>query len=204
MALTHALSAQGMRWLIRGKEGHQVTYQGCSHKVGAVADDLVFGAGKQVDYKGRLACLLVAETPVTLTRVAKPKRTDKEKGRRVKVQAGPPLAIRLVVARLSDSEGRELGRWTLLTNVDAEISAEEIAQWYYWRWNIESFFKLIKGAGHDAESWLQRSADAVLRWLLIASMTCVLAWRLQRAKGNESTGMKISTQVAKEPLFIRR
>ena len=193
-----------MRWLIRGKEGHQVTYQGCSHKVGAVADDLVFGAGKQVDYKGRLACLLVAETPVTLTRVAKPKRTDKEKGRRVKVQAGPPLAIRLVVARLSDSEGRELGRWTLLTNVDAEISAEEIAQWYYWRWNIESFFKLIKGAGHDAESWLQRSADAVLRWLLIASMTCVLAWRLQRAKGNESTGMKISTQVAKEPLFIRR
>lgn len=155
VAHMRALSAQGLRWLIRGKEGHQVTYQGCSHKVGAVADDLVFGAGKQVDHKGRLACLSVAETQVPLTRVAKPKRTDKETGRRVKVQAGPPLAVRLVVARLSDSEGRELGRWTLLTNVDAEISAEEIAQWYYWRWNIESFFKLIKGAGHDVESGLR-------------------------------------------------
>ncbi|WP_252404061.1 hypothetical protein [Escherichia coli] len=90
------------------------------------------------------------------------------------------------MARLSDSEGRELGRWTLLTNVDAEISAEKIAQWYYWRWNIESFFKLIKGAGHDVESWLQRSADAVLRRLLIASMACVLAWRLQRAEGEKN------------------
>ncbi|WP_251008206.1 hypothetical protein [Escherichia coli] len=99
VAHMRALSAQGLRWLIRGKEGHQSTYQGCSHKVGAVADNLVFGAGKLVDYKGRLACLSVAETPVTLTRVAKPKRTDKETGRRVKVLTDPPLAI-----RLSDSE----------------------------------------------------------------------------------------------------
>lgn len=157
VAHMRTLSAQDLRWLIRGKEGHQVTYQGCSHRVGAVADDLTFGAGKQVNDKGRLACLSVAETPVTLTRVAKPKRTDKETGRRVKVQAGCPLAVRLVVARLSDSEGHEPGRWTLLTNVDGEISAEEIAQWYCWRWNIESFFKRIKGGGHDVESWLQRS-----------------------------------------------
>lgn len=34
------------------------------------------------------------------------------------------------------------------------------------------------------ESWLQRSA--VLRRLLIASMACVLAWRLQRAEGEEN------------------
>lgn len=186
VAHMRGLSAQGLYWLIRGKEGHQVTYQGCSRKVGAVADDLVFGAGKQVDYKGRQVCLSVGETPVTLTRVAKPKRTDRETGKRVKVQAGPPLPVRLVVARLSDSEGRELGRWTLLTNVGDDISGDEIAQWYYWRWSIESFFKLIKGAGHDVESWLQRSADAVLRRLLIASMACVLAWRLQRAEGEEN------------------
>lgn len=39
VARMRALSAQGLRWLIRGKEGHQVTYQGCSLKVGTVADD---------------------------------------------------------------------------------------------------------------------------------------------------------------------
>lgn len=32
--------------------------------------------------------------------------------------------------------------------MDAGISAEEIAQWYYWRRSIESFFKRIEGAGH--------------------------------------------------------
>ena len=186
VAHMRALSAQGLYWLIRGKEGHQVTYQGCSHKVGAVADNLVFGTSKQIDYKGKKSCLSVGEAPVALTRAAKPKRTDRKTGRRVKVQAGPPLPVRLVVARLSDSEGRELGRWTLLTNVEDNISGDEIAQWYYWRWSIESFFKLIKGAGHDVESWLQRSADAVLRRLLIAGMACVLAWRLQRASDEEN------------------
>ncbi|MDC9605845.1 hypothetical protein [Xenorhabdus griffiniae] len=54
---------------------------------------------------------------------------------------------------------------------------------YDWRWNIESFFKLIKGAGYDIESWLQRSAKAMLRRLLIVSMACVLVWRLQRSEG---------------------
>lgn len=186
IAHMRALSAQGLRWLIRGKEGHKVTYEGASYSVGAVADDQVFGASKQVDYKGKKARLSVTETQVLLTRVAKPKRTDKETGKRVKAQAGPPLSVRLVVARLSDSEEHELGRWTLLTNVEDEISGAEIAQWYYWRWNIESFFKLIKGAGHDVESWLQRSADAVLRRLLIASMACVLAWRLQRGEGEKN------------------
>jgi Transposase DDE domain len=186
VAHMRALSARGLRWLIRGKEGHQVTYQGASHKVGAVADDLMFRLSKQVDYKGKKASLSVGEASVTLTRMAKPKRIDRETGRRVKAQAGSPLPVRLVVAQLSDNEGRELGRWTLLTNVEEKISGDEIAQWYYWRWNIESFFKLIKGAGHDVESWLQRSPDAVLRRLLIASMACVLAWRLQRAEGEEN------------------
>ena len=101
VAHMRAPSLQGLRWLIRGKEGHQNTYQGSSRKVGAVADNLVFRVSKQVDYKGRKASLSVGEAPVTLTRAAKPKRTDKETGKRLKVQAGPPLPVRLVVARLS-------------------------------------------------------------------------------------------------------
>ena len=30
--------------------------------------------------------------------------------------------------------------------------------WYYWRWKIESFFKLLKSAGQQLESWQQPSA----------------------------------------------
>ncbi|MGG2140824.1 hypothetical protein [Symbiopectobacterium sp. RP] len=61
---------------------------------------------------------------------------------------------------------------------------------YYWRWGIESFFKLLKGAGHDVEKWLQRSAGALLRRLLIASMACVLVWRLQRAEGDDNAAAR--------------
>jgi hypothetical protein len=39
------------------------------------------------------------------------------------------------------------GEWLLLTNLGQEASAEMIAEWYYWRWIIESYFKLCKSAG---------------------------------------------------------
>ena len=34
-----------------------------------------------------------------------------------------------------------------LSNVK-DIDASTIALWYYWRWKIETFFKLMKSAGH--------------------------------------------------------
>ncbi|PHM66596.1 hypothetical protein Xkoz_03827 [Xenorhabdus kozodoii] len=180
------LSEQGFYWLIRGKEGHRVQYQGKTKKVGEVADELRFQVQKTVNYKGKKAHLAVSETGVSITRAAQSKQKDKDTNNRVPKQPGKALAVRLVVVRLSDDEGKELGRWTLLTNTEEAIRCDEIAQWYYWRWNIESFFKLLKSAGHDVGSWLQRSARAILRRLLIASMACVLVWRLQRSEGEEN------------------
>ena len=60
------------------------------------------------------------------------------------------------------------------------IDAVELTTWYYWRWTIECYFKLLKQAGHDVESWLQTTPAAILRRLLISSMACVLTWRIQR------------------------
>ncbi|MGV7963853.1 transposase [Photorhabdus tasmaniensis] len=151
-----------------------------------MADGLTFRIRGQVDYKGKKAHLAVSETEVIITRAAKLKRIDTHTGKRVKADPGKPLDVRLVVVRLSDDAGNDLAGWTLLTNVGHDIRGDEIAHWYYWRWNIESFFKLIKGAGQDIESWLQRSAEAVLRRLLIASMACVLVWRLQRSESEEN------------------
>lgn len=72
----------------------------------------------------------------------------------------------------STTTDNRVTRWTLLTNTADETHCDETAQWYYWRWNIES--------------WLQRSAGAILRRLLIASMAGVLVWRLQRSEGEEN------------------
>ncbi|WP_338492259.1 transposase [Erwinia aphidicola] len=184
------LNAQGICWLIRGKEGHRAGWGGKNCKIGEIADNLPFIAGGQAGWKGKKANMEIGETSVVITRAAKPKRKDKHTGRRVKVQPGLALTLRLVVVRLTDTHGNFIGRWTLLTNVSEEISGAEVARWYYWRWSIESFFKLLKGAGHDAEKWLQRSAGAVLRRLLIASMACVLVWRLQRSESADNVAAR--------------
>ena len=58
-----------------------------------------------------------------------------------------------MIARVRDAETQELlSTWYLLTNVDA-ASAELVALWYYWRWNIESYFKLMKSAGMELDHW---------------------------------------------------
>jgi len=69
----------------------------------------------------------------------------------------------------------------LLTNVPADLDAATIALWYYWRWSIESYFKLLKSAGMQVESWQQETAAAIARRLLVASMACVTVWRLARS-----------------------
>jgi hypothetical protein len=56
-----------------------------------------------------------------------------------------------------------------------------VALWYFWRWNIEKYFKLIKSAGMNAEAWQQESAHAITARLLVASMACVTVWRLARS-----------------------
>jgi len=50
----------------------------------------------------------------------------------------------------------------LLSNVK-DIDASPIALWYYWRWKIETFFKLMKSAGHQLEAWQQESALAIAK-----------------------------------------
>src|SRR5205807_3304935 len=106
------------------------------------------------------------------------------KRRRRKV-AGPPITLRLVVSQIRDAKGKLLAEWLLLTNVPAEVSAEDIALWYYWRWRIESFFKLLKGAGQQVEAWQQESGGAIAKRLLVASRACVVVWQVARLPGAE-------------------
>jgi hypothetical protein len=55
-----------------------------------------------------------------------------------------------------------------------------VTRWYYWRWRIESYFKLLKSAGQQVEPWEQESGEAIARRLVIVSMACVTAWSLRR------------------------
>ena len=52
----------------------------------------------------------------------------------------------------------------------------------YWRWKIESFFKLLKKGGQQIEQWQQESAEAIAKRLLVVAQTCVLVWTLAISK----------------------
>jgi len=67
----------------------------------------------------------------------------------------------------------------LLTNAPKRVHAEHLARCYYWRWRIESFFKLLKSHGQQLEQWQQETGPAIARRLLVASMACVVVWQLQ-------------------------
>jgi hypothetical protein len=121
----------------------------------------------------------VAEAEVVLDRPAWRKR--RRRGRVVNHRVpGPAITLRLVVSRLCDTAGRTLAVWYLLTNLPAEVGSATVALWYYWRWRIESLFKLLKSAGQQVEAWLQRSGEAIAKRVLVAVMACALVWRLQR------------------------
>ena len=98
---------------------------------------------------------------------------------------GKAIELRLVVAQVRDSQGKVLAQWLLWSNLGEEVTAETLALWYYWRWRIESFYKLLKRGGHHLEQWQQESVGAIGKRLLIASQACAIVWELSRSEEEE-------------------
>lgn len=175
-------SRQGQHWLVRVKGGSSVRYEKASMSIKTVAERLPFGRVGQLQCKGRPAVHSLASAPVVLTRKAKPTKRAPN-GQRVAPLAGEPLAARLVVSRLYDAQENLIAEWFLLSSLPESVSDAQIALWYYFRWQIESFFKLLKQAGHQLEQWEQESGRAIFKRLLIATHACLLVWRLARQSG---------------------
>ena len=169
----------GQRFLVRTDGTRAVQCDGREVKLPALVVTLerqqAFADPRTVQYHGRPATQTVAEVAVTLTRPAYRNR----RGRR-KVIPGKPLRLRLVVSQVRDADGTLLAQWCLLTNVPTLVDAALIALWYYWRWRIESFYKLLKGAGQQIEAWQQETAAAIAKRLVVASMACVVVWQVAR------------------------
>jgi hypothetical protein len=145
-----------------------------------------FRESRNVTIKGKPGIQYVAETEIILDRPAQ-RKID---GRQVAVP-GEAISLRLVIAKVvCPKTGEVLSTWYLLTNVPPEVSAEQIALWYYWRWEIESFFKLLKSGGQQLEHWQQESGEAILKRLLVASMACSLVWSLQQSDDEQSEAFK--------------
>jgi hypothetical protein len=135
---------------------------------------------RDVVYHARPARQYLAEVEVTLTRPYIRVR----KGVR-QVMAGPPVDLRLVVSQVRSQSGQVLACWYLLTNLPVEVSAATIALWYYWRWQIECFHKLLKSSGWQLEDWQQESGCALAKRLAVVAMAAALVWAIQHARAPE-------------------
>lgn len=175
IAHMRAWQALGALWLIRSKDNAKVDYQGESLSIKQVAETLTFTGHGRIAFKNTQADLQTAQANIVITRKAKPKRIMD--GKRVPEIAGEPLSVRLIVSRVISQQGECLAQWCLLSNVQ-QVPPKTLAQWYYWRWQIESFYKLLKSSGHHMEHWQQETGMAIAKRLMVASMACVYVWQL--------------------------
>jgi hypothetical protein len=176
----HYRQWQAHTFLVRAKGRQRVQWEGQSRMLGSVAEQLHHQLTfcRPVDFQGKPARQYVAETAVMLSRPTRQKRRGKKPG----WAAAAPVALRLIVSEVRADDGKVLSVWLLLSNAQDTVEAGRLALWYYWRWRIESFFKLLKSAGQQVEHWQQESGLAVAKRLLIVSMACVLVWQLAQAQ----------------------
>ncbi|MFM7131347.1 MAG: hypothetical protein ACKO0V_18515 [bacterium] len=188
--------AANHHFVVRANGDRVVQHNDCEKTLSEAAADLsgtfvnvLDSAGQpgEVTIRAGTGVVQVAESAVILHRPAR-RYTGKRTAKGVKKQIGipgVPLPLRLVVTRVMDKNDKDkiLAEWFLLTNAETrKASMAMIGQWYAWRWSIESYHKLLKTAGMNAEAWQQENGEAFLRRLCVASMACLTVWHLQRDK----------------------
>jgi hypothetical protein len=181
--------AAGFKFLVRADD-RRVDWSGKSTLLSEIRGSLAqreafWKVTDEASYRGKAAQLWVAETNVILDRPAK----KNVKGKRFQL-AGRPLPLRYIVVQLRDGKGKVLAEWMLLSNAPKRVHPEHLARCYYWRWQIESFFKLLKSHGQQLEQWQQESGPAIARRLLVASMACVVVWQLQEDDAPQAVELK--------------
>lgn len=184
--------AAGHRFVVRADAHQTVQWQGQDVLLSKVLrqntlqfQDVLDDAGRPLAVStprgsGRVQ---VWETKVVLTRPAKTTVPGvfTAGGHKKKIEVpGPPLPLRLILTRVVKDRGVVVAEWCLYTNVDERYASATVAAWYAYRWQIESYHKLMKSAGMNAESWEQESGEALAKRLMIASMACLTVWQLRR------------------------
>jgi hypothetical protein len=195
--------AAGHRFVVRADCERLVVHEGRECKLGEVAAGLAGGFTDVLDTAGRSEAVTirtgtgrvrVAETAVVLHRPARRNTGAKTAGGHKKQMEvpGPPLPLRMVVTQVVDEAGTVLAQWWLLTNLaGADTDCATIGRWYARRWAIESYHKLLKSAGMNAEAWQQETAAAFLRRLCVASMACLTVWHLQREEAPAAVRLRV-------------
>ncbi len=180
-------------FLLRVKNSSKVYYpkEEIDIKQGELADKLSLGKEiKSIKYKNKKVKIYVNECDIEIRRDATKFIVNEDGKKKLQKTAGETVKARFVVERLVDENQKVVAQWLLVTNIlDKSVTKETLATWYYYRWKIESYFKLLKSSGFNMEEWQQREPIALFRRLLVVSYSCVLVWKI--ANDNSKNGKKI-------------
>jgi hypothetical protein len=168
-------------FIIRGMDNRSVEHNNEKIKQKELSNKLDNGRYvKSIKYGKKEVDIYVNSVDIKITRDAIKRVKDTDgKNRQEKIK-GETVECKLVVERLIDQDGKIVATWILLTNLQ-EVESKVIGLWYYYRWKIESYFKLLKSSGFNLERWQQRKPDAIFRRLLIVSYACLLVWEIENS-----------------------
>ena len=153
-----------------------------SLKIGELAEQVSFGTKiKLIKYNKNMVDVYANEIDIIIERDSI--KTTKQKDGTTKQTKipGEKVPLRLIIERLVAFDNTVVAEWLILSNLPKEVKAHTLGLWYYYRWNIESYFKLLKTAGFALEQWQQEESSALFRRLLVVSQACVLVWKLARS-----------------------
>ncbi len=197
IAFMRDLQENNILFVLRGKGNSKVQFydkdldKNIDIKQAELANRLPLGKQvKQIKYKKKMVTIYANECDVAITRDAT-KMVLQDNGKRKLIRTqGEPVKARFIVERLVNENNEVVATWLLLSNVyDTTVTPATIATWYYYRWKIESYFKLLKSSGFNLEEWQQKDPEALFKRLLVVSQSCMFVWKI--ANDNSTNALKI-------------
>lgn len=145
---------------------------------------------KTIQYQNKKVKIYVNTVDILITRDSYQK-TDTPQGKTIKQKVkGKPIKNRFIVQRLIDEKNNTVATWLLLSNLPKDVDITRIGLWYYYRWNIETYFKLLKSSGFNLEKWQQESAQAIFKRLFVASYACLLVWEIEHTNSKNMLAIR--------------
>ena len=197
IAFMRGLDEDNQLFLLRGKNNSKVNYYDeesnttISIKQGDLANKLPLGKKvKTIKYRKKNATIFANECEINISRDATKMISSSDGKKKLQKTKGKTLKLKFVVERLVNDKDEIVAEWLLLSNVfDEDIDASTLANWYYYRWKIESYFKLLKSSGFNLEQWQQKEPLSLFKRLLVVSNACILVWKI--ANDNTDNAKKI-------------
>ncbi len=197
IAFIRDLDENDILFVLRGKNNSKVQIydkdlkKNIDIKQSELADTLSLGTKvKKIKYKKKMVTIYANECDITIVRDAT-KMVMQDNGKRKLIKTpGKPIKARFIVERLVNDKNEIVATWLLLSNIhDTTVTASTLATWYYYRWKIESYFKLLKSSGFNLEEWQQKQPEALFKRLLVVSQSCMLVWKI--ANNNSANAKKL-------------